>query len=272
MKFTTKSASVLLAILVASTVGGTIASAEVKAGDALKIESSGKVKVEGEGDTGGPDGDKDKDIEDPETDDKTTPTDPDEVDYNGEKGPIKVEAVSQLEFGKIQPIAKEIKQFSTPLKTTGGDRGALVQFADVRSEKFGYKLTAKMTEQFTTTKGEDKIKLDGLTIGYKNLIVKPEKGNTNTFGTLGKDAGGFTLGQDGNSAEVFVAGDKQGKGRYVAEFGQSKDYVAPENVIGAGVADTADKSVELTIPMKTASNMAQGDYVAKIQWALNVTP
>lgn len=271
MKFTTKSASVLLSILAASTIGGTIVSAEVQTGDALKIDSVGKVTVDGEGDTDGPDGETDKDIEDPETDDKTTPSNPDEVDYNKEKGPIKVEAVTHLNFNTIEPKAGEIKQFASAVQTSGGDRGAMVQFADVRSSKFGYTLTAKMTEQFTLAT-DSNVKLAGSTISYSNMIVKPETGNENTPGVLGPDAGGFTLGEDGNAKEVFKAADQQGKGRYVVEFGQSAGYTPATNVIGTGVADTADKSVELTIPMSTASNMAQGDYVAKIQWALNVTP
>ncbi|MGX7024193.1 WxL domain-containing protein [Vagococcus hydrophili] len=268
MKFTTKSASVLLAILAASTIGGTIASAA----DAKELESTGTVIVDGDGDTGGPD--TDGKIPDPEKEDPTKPTDPETVDPNPNKGPLKVELVSKLNFGKIAPKAGEIKTNAAPIKTEAGDRGALIQFADVRSDVYGYVLQAKMSQQFTSGSNV----LSGSTITYNNGIAKPETDNTNTPGSFVK-SGDIVLGageddKTFNSVEVFKAdaAKKEGKGRYTLEFGQSKDYQAPTGVIGTGTPDTADKAVQLTIPNKTASNMAKGTYESKVTWSLVTAP
>lgn len=268
MKLTTKSASVLIAVLAASTIGGTI----VSAADAKSLDSNGTVEVGEAEDTGGPD--TDGKLPDPETDEKVTPTNPDEVELNDEKGPIKIESVTNLNFGKISPIAKEIKTNAAGIETDKGLRGAMVTFADVRADVYGYTIQAQLTQPFTSGTNV----LNGATIGYKNAIAKPEKDNSNTAGSF-KDGAAFVLdsGEDGktpNAIEVFTAdaANKEGKGRYTLEYGQSADYKALPTTIGAGVADTADKSVELTVPMKTASNMAKGTYVAKVTWSVLTTP
>lgn len=272
MKFTTKGASVLLAILVSSTIGGAVVSAAdpvtpEEMAKARELTSKGTVTIKDAEDTGGPD--TDGKVPDPEKPGKVDPVDPSIVDPNDNKGPIKVESISQLQFGEIQGAAKEIKRMAAPLsvKDAAGaetTRGNIVVFADVRSDVYGYDLQAKMSEQFTSG---DNI-LAGSTIGFKNIIMTPESGNENTAGSIVKPT--FDLGE-GTDAQTIVRADKdtkQGKGRYVLEFGQKTDAAEAEGVVGTPVADTDDKSVELTIPNKTASNMAKGNYEAKITWSL----
>lgn len=274
MKLTTKSSSLLIAILAASTIGGTM----VSAASVTELDSTGKVTVTGDGDTGGPEIDEDGKpvIPDPEEGGKTTPTNPDEVDINGEKGALKVEAVSKLNFGEVKTTAKEINQFASSLSMDGGkNRGALVTFADVRSEAFGYTLQAKMKEQFKS--GENV--LNGSTITYNYGIARQEDDNDNIPGSLTK-GNDIVLGmkddKTGEAVTIFTAdgAKKEGKGRYVIEFGQSKEYdasVKPAPAgsnLGTGTVDTADKAVKLTIPMKTASSMAKGAYTATVTWSL----
>lgn len=272
MKLTTKSASILIAVLAASTVGGSIVTAAEVSGDAKSLKSTGKVEVKGDGDTGGPD--TDGKIPDPETDGGIIPSNPDEVDYNKEKGPIKVESVTHLDFGEIETTAKTIEKYSAAIETSGGKRGAMVTFADVRSDVYGYKLQAQLTQPFTSGSNV----LNGATISYKNAIVKPETDNTNTPGKF-KDGAAFELGsgEDGktpNAVEVFVAEEagKEGKGRYSLEYGQSDDFKALPTTIGQGLAGSAEESVKLTVPMKTASNMAKGVYEAKVTWSIVTAP
>ena len=273
MKTITKSSSVLLGVLLLSSMSGVSATAATVTGDATKIDSTGSVIVTEGDDTGGPD--TDGKVPDPETDGGVIPSNPDEVDYNGEKGPIKLESVSRLNFGKIKTSTKEIKQNAAALETDKGPRGAMVTFADIRSDVYGYKIQAQLTEPFTSGNNV----LNGASISYKNAIAKPEKDNTNTPGRFTAEGAAFTLGsgEDGkspNAVTVFEADatNKEGKGRYALEFGQSKDYVKLPSTIGTGAADTADKSVELKVPMKTAANMAKGTYQAKVTWSIVTAP
>ena len=148
MKFTTKGASVLLAILASSTVGGVMVSAveatpptPEEIAKAKVLDSKGTVKIEDATDTGGPD--VDGKVPDPEKPGKVDPVGPSIVDPNLNRGPIKVEDVSQLQFGTIQGAAKEIKRNAAPLHVkdaTGVEttRGNIVVFADVRSDVYGY--------------------------------------------------------------------------------------------------------------------------------------
>lgn len=279
MKFTTKSASVLLAILATSTIAGTAVSAEE---NAKNLDSKARLEVKGDKDTGGPD--TDGKIPDVETGEMVTPTNPDETDYNGQKGPIKVESVSNLRFGtkgeddEITTQAKDIVRTAAAIDVKDSEgkdtvRGAMISFADVRSDKFGYTVQAKMTQQFMK-EGTTDVFLDGSTLDYSNGIARREKGNDNVAGTVKTPA--FQLSFDkvkneGNAVEVFNADKdaKQGKGRYALEFGQSDDFVQDNaTMIGTGTPKTAAESVKLTIPNKTASNMSKGNYEAKITWSI----
>lgn len=268
MKFTTKSASVLLAILAASTIGGTAVFAEGDAEDAKVVDGVGKVTVKDATDTE-EEGDTDT-VEDPELDgDKDKP---DEVIVNKKKGPIKVERVSELNFGEISNASKAITRHAAPIKfSDGSQRGNLIQFADVRSEVYGYTIQAAMTQQFKLEGKEDK--LGGAEIAYSNGLLKNGTGNTNVGPSTTKAA--FTLKEDG-TAETVITADKakqEGKGRYTFEFGQSDEYNATNpGAPQGGIAGTDKNSVKLTVPTKTAANMKKGAYEAKITWTVVTAP
>lgn len=273
MKLTTKCATALVALMAVSTLGGGLASA---ADTATSFAGTGKVTVGEAEDTEDPDG---KTVDPEEKDDKGTP---DEIDVNNKtKGPIKVEQVSQLNFGNIQGKAGAIQTFAQPVLftkdsegkelTTPKKRGALVQFADVRSDVYGYTLTAAMTQQFSNT---DKSKqLGGASITYKSPMLKAGTGNENIAPEAISST--FTLAEDGAASTVLTA-DKtkqEGKGRYTLEFGQSSDYNSQTPGAGQnGTAGSLDESVALNIPTNTASNMAKGNYDAKITWSVVVAP
>lgn len=265
MKFTTKSASVLLAILAASTIGGTAVFAE---GDAKVMDGTGKVTVTDATDT---EDDKDKDkVEDPEEDgDKDKP---DTIDPNLNKGPIKVERISQLNFGEISNASKAITRHAAPIKfSDGSQRGNLIQFADVRSEVYGYTIQAAMTQQFKLEGKEDK--LGGAEIAYSNGLLKNSTGNENIAPST--TAAAFTLKEDGAPATVITAdkAKQEGKGRYTFEFGQSDEYDATKpGAPQGGIAGTDKNSVKLTVPTKTAANMKKGAYEAKITWTVVTAP
>ncbi|MFW7431150.1 WxL domain-containing protein [Vagococcus carniphilus] len=267
MKFTTKSASVLLAILAASTIGGTAVFAD-EAEDAKVMDGTGKVTVTDATDT---EDDKDKDkTEDPEEDgDKDTP---ETVDPNLNKGPIKVERVSQLIFGEISNASKTITRHAAPVDfKDGSKRGNLIQFSDVRSEVYGYTIQAAMTQQFKLTGKEDK--LGGSEIAYSNGILKKGTGNENTAPSV--TAAAFTLKEDGAPVTVITAdkAKEEGKGRYTLEFGQSDEYDATKpGAPQGGIAGTDKNSVKLTVPTKTAANMKKGAYEAKITWTVVTAP
>lgn len=269
MKTRTFSTLALVSLVAATVVGGQVAQAS-----STELESTGKVTVI-DGTAGGPD----QPVVDPEKPGETI--DPGEdIDVNPTTGALALEAVSKLDFGTIQTSANTIMKTAAALSdltqtidgtTTAvtGTRGALVQFADVRaggaSGTYGYTVQAKMTQQFMNTASE---KLTGATITYANPQLVAEDGNTNTapsglastfeIGITGQDAGG----NDESAAQTVVTADKtakEGKGRWVVEFGNT-------------TAGNAADSVTLTVPSATAASMAATDYTAKIQWSIVAAP
>ena len=270
MKLSKRSSATLLALLAATAVG----SNSVLAATALELDSTGTVEVKEADDTNpGPE------IPDPEKPDPVDPVDP--IDPNPTSGPLKVEKVTKLNFGEIETTTGEITKPAAAYQTSGGPRGAMVTFADVRTTASGYTLNAKLSEQFKgNTTGAY---LTGSKISYSNGIARLEKDNTNTPGTLNKSAFVLTTNSDtevGESVTVYTAdkATKQGKGRTVLEFGQSDTYdptsnpTPPGSNLGTGTAGTAAKSVNLIVPSGTASGMVDDTYVAKITWSLVAAP
>lgn len=159
----------------------------------------------------------------------------------------------------------------------GKERGAVVQFADVRAGVYGYKLNVAMTQQFTNEKARA---LTGSTITYNNGIMKAEDGNENTpASTLNFNAVEIGFDEDKKQGEAVTvveaakdAAKEEGKGRYVVEFGQSADYTQQPGTVGTPKADSIKDAVKLTIPNKTASNMQKGTYTAKVTWTLVTEP
>lgn len=279
MKFTTKSSAALVALLAASTIGGTV----VLADSATSLDTTGKVTVE-QGDT------EDSEFYGIDPEKKGNLYNIPEVVVNKDyKGPIKLERASNLDFGSIKTQAKDINKFANSLTfdkqqvdedgTTADtvDRGMIVQFADVRSGEYGYNVQAKLTEQFTTPAAgaNPAFTLDASTITLNNGIIKSENNDVDNLPTLSQ---GVVLKNDGaqTAAVDVVKADgatKQGKGRYAIEFGQSANYdQAVEGAGKNGTKDTSKKAVNLFVPNKTASKMLNGNYTAKITWSINTTP
>lgn len=274
MKFSSKCATALVALMAVSTVGGTFAFAD-EATEARTLVGEGKVTV-GEAEDTEKDKDKDKSEDPEEKDDKGNP---DETTVNPKKGPIKIERLSLLDFDKIETSSQKITQYAKPTLFTkdnqgneikpAKERGALVQFADVRSDVYGYTITAAMTQQFTNGAK----KLDASEITFNNAMIKAGTGNENLAPSTVTPS--FTLKEDAEAKTVLVAdkAKEEGKGRYVLEYGQSDSYnEATEGAGKGGTAGTAKTAVALDIPGKTAANMAKGNYAAKITWNVVVAP
>lgn len=257
MKFKTLSAAAIVAALTVGTLSPVTASA---------LESTGTVTItEGElpkvpGGTTDPEKPDEKlPVPDPDGPGETTNTAP---------GALGITKVTQLRFGSLATQSTTIKKSAEPVKFDNGakTRGAYVEFGDIRSgDKYGYTITAKMSQQFTSGTN----KLNNATITYNNGILVAEGGNTNKIPTT-FNSGNLELTEAGNAVEVVTASnataDKlagEGKGLYVMEFGQSPDYAGT-----GGTAGTANKAVELTIPAATASSMAIGDYNAIVTWTI----
>ncbi|MGX7024910.1 WxL domain-containing protein [Vagococcus hydrophili] len=292
MKLSTKSAAALIALLAASTVGGVYVSADeaseaAEAEAAKTIKSDGRVEIGNAKDTG----DDLKKTLDPETSGylvqpgKTNGLD--QMVVNTKKGPMKIERVPNFDFGKIEPQANDVFQYAKdydykknvaakdqPEDLKDVKRGAIIQFADVRNDQFGYTVKASMSEQFKNA--ENKM-LAGSTILLNHGIMKAEDTNENkvptTFKTGDLKLVEGTDGLNGAAVEVVTAAATEGKGRFVVEYGQSGTFDKTDKFagIGADEKDSADKSVQLMIPNKTASNMAKGNYTAKITWTIGAT-
>ncbi|GGC76887.1 WxL domain-containing protein [Enterococcus wangshanyuanii] len=226
-----------------------------------ELNSTGTVKVE-EGTAGGGD----QGTVDPENPNEVLP-DPDPEspgeNTNSDKGPLVVEKTTDLDFGTIKTSADAVTSFAKPMSFEAGakTRGAYVQWADVRSGgTYGYTVTAQLSSQFKDTTGTNV--LTGSTIDFSNGLVSAQGSNTNTVPSNAQTA--FQLTEAADDAKTIVTASKdlkEGKGRYIMEFGQSKDSTV-------GTPDTDTSSVKLTVPAATASNMAATDYTATVTWKI----
>ncbi|MGX7263144.1 WxL domain-containing protein [Enterococcus crotali] len=254
-------AALVAGVLVASTGGA--AQAFAAPGE---LDSTGTVTVD-EGGTNG----KDK-TPDPEKPDEKLPEHP-EIPTNPDAGALIIDQVSNLSFGNISTDSKEIKKYAaaidlskaTPAGT--GTRGAIVGWTDVRGgATVGYTVTAELTQQFTGS-ATNATTLANSTITYSNGMAVPDGANKNTVPS--NVLNGFELAYQGGAKTVVTAdkANKEGKGTYVLEFGQSADY-KPGTGAPAGAPGTDAKSVELTVPATTASNMVLDTYTAKVTWKI----
>ncbi|MGX4685930.1 WxL domain-containing protein [Vagococcus sp. JNUCC 83] len=256
--------SALLAVLGVTALGTPLlVSAEPSA---TELTSKGSVKVE-EGSAGG----KDQPTVDPENPDKPLPKpDPESPNENTNEnsGALTIEKTTDLDFGTIKTSANDVEAFAKPMSFESGSktRGAYVQWADVRAGgTYGYKVTAELTKQFTS--GENVLK--GSTIDFANGLIsvqKQENDSTANSNIVPSNVQtGFKLDESSGAVAVVTAdkSKKEGKGRLVMEFGQSKDYTSQ----GEDKA-TDNKSVKLTVPAATATDMVKGDYEAEVTWKI----
>lgn len=254
-------AALVTGILAASTGGATQALAV-----ATELDSIGTVTVD-EGGTNGS-----GKTPDPEKPDTKLPENP-EIEVNPDAGALIIDQVSNLGFGNISTDTKEIKKFAAPIDLSQstppgtGTRGAIVGWTDVRGgATTGYRVTAELAQQFTGS-GTNTSTLANSTIEYFNGMAVPDAANKNVVPSDVKTS--FKLTETSGAIDVVKAdkGLKEGKGTYVMEFGQSAAYV-PGQGAPAGNPGTDAKSVELTVPATTASNMVLDTYTAKVTWKI----
>lgn len=265
-------ATTLIAALAMSLISGTTANAAtgVVGGS---LDSKGTVTIK-QGEAGG--GEDTKDPEDPA---KPIKPDPGEVTTNDDTGTLIIQAVSNLQFGDIETGTTAKTSYAKEVDAKDEDdaaikRGAYVQWSDLRDTARSYSLSAAMTKQFTKTSSTET--LAGSTIDYTNGIMNSEQPLA-----LWPETGmltSFQLTEDGASKKVVSTGTVgtgalTGKGEYFVEYGQSAGW-APASHLGAnkGVADTANKAVQLTIPQATVATMTTGNYEAVVTWTLSVEP
>jgi hypothetical protein len=230
-----------------------------------ELNSAGNVTVQ-EGTAGGDD----QGTVDPENPNEVLPTpDPDspKENTNPDTGSLVIEKTTDLDFGTIKTSANTVTSFAKPVTFGAGTktRGAYVQWADVRAGgTYGYTVTAQLSKQFTDSTGANVLK--GATIDFSNGLVAAQGDNENAVPSSAQTAFQLTEAKDDAKTIVTASQDKkEGKGRYVMEFGQSKDSTA-------GVPDTDANSVKLTIPSATASNMAATNYTATVTWKITAAP
>lgn len=260
MKIRSLSSAAIVAVLTLGVVASIPTSASATAGEFET--TTGAVKVTEGGDEPVPTNPFDP--EKPDTDLPTVDPDGPTVPTNPDLGALMIERVSTLEFGEIKTSANDVTKYAKPASfIEGGNkitRGALVQWRDIRAgDTFGYDITAQMTQQFTAGSNQ----LTNSTIDYSNGMSVAQGSNKNVVPSTVN--GAFQLTEAANDAKTVVTAskaNKEGKGRYSLEFGQSAGFT------GTGTPDTADKSVKLTVPASTASNMVTGDYVAKVMWKI----
>lgn len=249
MKTTSLCALSLVTILGGVMLGGGSASA-----DALQLDSTGKVIV-----TEGQITPDDK-TPDPEHPDKDLPDNPD-IPVNPDAGSLIIQRVSNMDFGTIKTSGTTVTANAKPITIGEGEtRGAIVGWSDIRAGgTFGYTITAELAQQFTGATATNV--LNGATIDYSNGLAVAAGENKNVVPS--NVATAFQLTQDGGAKTIVTADkvQKEGKGSYVMEFGQSDKYVGTE-----GTAGTDKTAVKLTVPTATASNMALDTYTAKVTW------
>lgn len=242
--------------------GGAVSAFAAEVGTPKELGSTGTVIVDEAGDT--EDENSEGVIVDPEEGGTLEPDEEQELTENtGSKGPLKLESLTPLDFGTISGSTSEINQPALPTtwKTVvengapvNKTRGAMVEFADVRSGVSGYTVSAQLTKQFEAS-GKT---LDGSSITYSNAIIRAEdQSSTQALPTVS----GFELTEGGAAQTVVTAAEDTGKGRFVIEFGQSTDYAG-------NTTDTTGDSVILTVPSKTASTMVKDTYSATVLWTI----
>lgn len=238
-------------------IGGTVLAATPSFATSTELTSKGSVEVK-EGQAGG---DSQGTI-DPENPANKLP-EPDEgspaENTNPDTGSLVIEKTTDLSFGQIATTAGTVNKYAAPMSFgETGKRGAYVQWADIRSGgTYGYTITAELTKQFTSGTNV----LTGSTITFTNPLQEAEGGNENIAPSTVN--GNVVLSKESGAVTVINANktNKEGKGRYIVEFGQSN--VSPS---------TVDKSVQLTVPATTASNMATGSYEATVTWKIAAVP
>lgn len=284
MKKRTVCTAALLAVLGTSALLPAAANAateeEIKA--AREFTSSGKIEyVEDDGEN---------EFIHPEEDVKVE-TD-DEFEKNPNKGALKIDGVSPLDFKKQKAVLSDQSYFAvqrevTKIDPTTGTKitdkvGNYVQVTDKRIDnRTSWNLSVQMTEQFTSPTNNV---LDNATIAFANPIINSLTDKTvSPWATVTSNQ--FELGFDkdagkGNSVDVMGTADpKDGFGSYTIAFGNTAKYYTEtgegtqEDTTGTPSNDPNNPnkiengSVTLKVPGVTVKTKEA--YTAKLLWVLS---
>lgn len=181
---------------------------------------------------------------------------------NPDMGPLEISHAPQLDFGTVQTSTAAVQTTAaantwTDANNVVHNRGAILQFGDLRTDANGYTVSAKLATQFTQGTNE----LTGSTITFTNPLAATAAGSTGTTPTI-QPSVELSLGETLPMATASTL-EKNGKGMWAVEYGSSEEISA---------TDTTATSVLLDIPANTASSMAGGAYTAVIEWSISNTP
>lgn len=194
---------------------------------------------------------------DPEDPDKEIDPDDKEV-VTDNKGSLRLDVVPAFDFG-TQQIKTGIKNYYAELpkdKTLNEAIPYYAQVTDVRGTGAGWRLSAKMTSQFSDGTNT----LTGAKIKLKNVATKAQSGTTAPGTTWSGDLT-YDAQNGGTVLDLASAAVNEGMGVSAVRFG---------NTDRDGGTLTADESVELEIPADT--QVYKATYKATIQWTLGATP
>lgn len=231
------------------------------AGDAKAYIGEGTITFEESGEKTDP--------IDPEIVDPVTPP----VDPNENKGPLRMEFATTLDFGTQKATAnkgvynaQEIEVTKTHEDGTKEQRkrGNYVQVADQRAlddngKTKGWKLTAKLDKQFATE--NDVTTLDGATLTYNNAYVNAPNGKKDEV--TAKSGVTLKLGEDKEMANAEAG---KGFGVFTIEYGRPAATADNQNGFDEDTK-TSDKSVVLEVLPNTP--LQAKAYKAEILWTMN---
>jgi len=196
---------------------------------------------------------------DPEDPDKEIEPDGKEV-VTDNKGSLRLDVVPAFDFGTQQITAgTENKKYNAELpkdQTLDEAVPYYAQVTDVRGIGAGWRLSAKMTSQFSDGTNT----LTGAKIKLKNVAAKAQAGTTAPGTTWSGDLV-YDAQSGGSILYLASAAVNEGMGVSAVRFG---------NTDRDGGALTANESVELEIPADT--QIYKTTYKATIQWTLGATP
>ncbi|MCA5012035.1 MULTISPECIES: WxL domain-containing protein [unclassified Enterococcus] len=248
MKLTHKLCGV--ALLAALSTGAILPTVTHAAEEPLEWAGKGTIKFQDDDDTGKP-----IDPKDPDGPEIVKPP------VNPAKGPLKVIAITDLEFGtnKVTPAAGngwEYTASASEVEYVDGTKKVMpnfVQFKDTRADNLAnkHKLTAKATT-FTNEEGQE-LKSAELKFNNVTLVNPADQNQVNTAGVPAAQV----LKTDGTTPTTFVTQDAEDKGfgQFVLQFGDTDD-------------NTAADSVKLWVPSEGNKLSTSSGYSSTITWTI----
>ncbi|MCU4733701.1 WxL domain-containing protein [Bacillus cereus] len=210
------------------------------------------------------------DPENPDPNNPVDPWDPSTPKHEpspGSDGPLSLDYVSSLEFGKNKITNKDEVYYANPQYLWNEDhtdvdlttaRPNFVQVSDKRGTNAGWSLTVKQEGQLKNENTKNK-ELTGAEITFAQST--PVSNIENVTAPKVMD---FTLDPNGASSKVMVASNGSGAGTWVDRFGSA------EKVTIDGEQVLKNKAITLSVPGKTPKDAAK--YETKLTWTLTDAP